>query len=295
MAVIKIGTRKSRLAVRQAEIVAEKLKAAFPEDTFEIMGMSTRGDEVTDRALSEVGGKGLFTREIENALLNGTIHMAVHSSKDMSADLSGGLEIGAAIERDNPFDVCVTLDAAPLETLKRGAIVGTGSLRRQIQAQQLNPGIIVKLIRGNIHTRLEKLKSGAYDAIILASAGLDRMGISEKDGIFIERFDETKLIPAAGQGIIAVEVKKGCMLKYCAAVNSPEAYTALMAERAFLKKTGSGCNAPCGVYARTENGVTVIDAMYCAGGTIKRIQKTCAQTDAVDTAEKMAAELLYLE
>lgn len=292
MAIIKIGTRKSKLALRQTELVIEKLKAAFPEDTFEIAEMSTRGDEVTDRALSQVGGKGLFTREIENALISGQIQMAVHSSKDMSAELGDMLEIGAAVERDNPFDVCVTLDGTPLEKLKSGAVVGTGSLRRQIQAENLNPHINIKLIRGNIHTRLEKLKNGGYDAIILAAAGLERMGISEKDGFFIERFDETKFIPAAGQGIMAVEVKKGGMEKYCAAVNSPSASAALTAERAFLRGIGAGCNAPCGVYAREENGIMVIDAMYCADGVLKRLKRECIPQDGEKTASEMAEEIL---
>ena len=242
MSIIKIGSRKSQLAIKQTEAVIKKLKEHFPNDTFEIVGISTKGDRQLDKSLQSFGGKGVFIKEIEIALLSGEIDMAVHSAKDMPTEICDGHTISAALLRDDRSDVLVHFGDTELSDIK---IIGTGSTRRQSQAEKLFPNAVFKPIRGNIGTRLEKVKNGEYDAVIMARAAINRLAVSD---VKIENLGDN-FICAAGQGILAIETVVGKADKYTQAINDEIAMTELRCERAFLQYTGGGCHAPCGASA----------------------------------------------
>lgn len=278
MNIIKIGTRKSVLAQVQTRIVAEKIRRTAPELKIEIVPMSTEGDKRLDKNLSSFGGKGIFTKELENALLDGTIDMAVHSAKDMPVDFPEGLTLGAVVERAECEDMVVTLDGRCIKEMKPGAVVGTGSLRRKLQLEGMNPGIRVKDIRGNVQTRLRKLEAGDYDAIVLARAGIERLRrdseAEQKD--FYDRFhyeilSTDKCLPAAGQGILAVEVAESALkcsefAELCAKLNDSAAEQMLLAERSFLRYIGGGCNAPAGACSAVDGSRMRMKASFAEDG-----------------------------
>lgn len=259
---IRIGTRKSLLAQAQTRIVAEKIKEIAPEIEIEILPINTEGDLRLDKSLGSFGGKGVFTKELEQALLDGRIHMAVHSAKDMPMVFPEGLTIGAVVERAEWEDMIVTRDGKLLKEMVSGTVIGTGSLRRSLQLKRLNPGIQTKEIRGNVQTRLRKLKEGQYDAIVLARAGIERLrrdaqkyGMSEemRDDFYArfhyEILNSEEFLPAAGQAILAVEVPEKALkneefANICGELNQNEAEYQLLAERSFLYDIGGGCNAP---------------------------------------------------
>ena len=195
---IRIGTRKSKLALVQTHMVEKMILEAFPDLKIEVCEMSTKGDELLDRSLLSFGGKGVFTQELEAALLQGQIDLAVHSAKDMPMEFPEGLGIGAVLRRGPVEDVIVTKDGTLLKDLKPGSVVGTGSLRRELQIKKINPLIRVKLIRGNVQTRLRKLEEGQYDAIVLAAAGLDRLELSDENQWKFEHLSSEVCLPAAG-------------------------------------------------------------------------------------------------
>lgn len=269
---IQIGTRKSLLAQAQTRIVAEKIKEIAPEIEIEILPIVTEGDLRLDKSLGSFGGKGVFTKELEQALLDGQIHMAVHSAKDMPMDFPKGLTIGAVVERAEWEDMIVTRDGRALREMPEGTVIGTGSLRRSLQLQMLNPGILTKEIRGNVQTRLRKLEGGQYDAIVLARAGLERLRrdsqkYSETEGEnsdFYARFhyeilNAEEFLPAAGQAILAVEVSEKALenrefAEICRKLNQKEAECQLLAERSFLQHIGGGCNAPAGAFSWLDGG-----------------------------------------
>lgn len=253
---IKIGSRKSALAIKQAEAVVNILKQKFPEDTFEIVGISTKGDRELNKTLQSFGGKGVFIKEIETALINGEIDMAVHSAKDMPTEITDRLEISAALLRADRRDVLVYYGDT-----KNIKVIGTGSQRREKQARKLFPNVEFKPIRGNIHTRLEKVRNGEYDAVIMAKAAIDRLDIGD---IKMLDLGET-FVSAAGQGILAVETIKGKMTKYTDAVNDKAIMAELAAERAFLGAVGGGCHAPCGASAAYNNGLITMRTFYSDG------------------------------
>ncbi|MDO4262056.1 MAG: uroporphyrinogen-III C-methyltransferase [Eubacteriales bacterium] len=259
---IRIGTRRSRLALVQTHMVEEKIREAFPDIRVEICEMSTKGDELLDRSLVSFGGKGVFTQELEEALLSGEIDLAVHSAKDMPMEFPEGLGIAAVLPRGEAEDVLVTLDGTALRDLKPGSVVGTGSLRRELQIRRINPLVQVKLIRGNVQTRLKKLADGQYDAIMLAAAGLGRLELGGEDGWHFERLSLSDCLPAAGQAILAVESRVGHLAEVMEAIHDPAAWVELCAERAFLKAVGGSCNAPAAAHARLRDGVLAMDAMY---------------------------------
>ncbi len=276
---IKIGSRKSPLAIRQAEEAVLRLREAFPDEEFEIVGISTKGDKELDKPLKNFGGKGVFIKELEAALLSDEIQMAVHSAKDMPTELPDGLVIGAALKRGPHEDVLVTLR----DTIK---IIGTGSARREIQLRQVYPNAEIKPIRGNIHTRLDKLKSGEYDAIVLARAAIERLGINDAD-LCIKPLD---FVCAAGQGIIAVEVKRGDAKKYAKVINDESTFTALTAEREFLRLSGGGCHSPVGAYAVVENGVITMETLIERDSKI--VRRKMSGSDPAALANKMIQEIL---
>ena len=186
---IRIGSRKSKLALIQTEIVKAQIEKAFPGIVVEVVKMSTKGDELLDRSLTSFGGKGVFTKELEEALLRKEIDLAVHSAKDMPMEFPKGLGIGAVLKRGAVEDVVVTRDGTALRELKAGSVVGTSSLRRELQIKRINPLIRVQTIRGNVQTRLQKLLEGQYDAILLAAAGLERLGLTECSEYHFEYLD----------------------------------------------------------------------------------------------------------
>lgn len=282
---IKIGSRKSPLAMRQTAIVAEKLKKAFPDEEFEIVGISTKGDKQLDKSLKSFGGKGIFIKELEAALLSDKIQMAVHSAKDMPTELPDGLCIGAAIERGAHEDILVFC-GDEISDFKSGIpnkiTIGTGSVRREAQIKEIFPVVQIKPIRGNIHTRIEKLKNGEYDAIILAKAALERLDITD-NAIKTAPLD---FICAAGQGIIAVETKCGAAEKYMTAINDKNTSLSLTAEREFLKAVGGGCHSPAGAYAVVKNDVITMETLQLKEGKI--IRKKMSGSDPLELARKMA-------
>ena len=260
---IRIGTRKSKLALVQTHMVEKMILEAFPDLKIEICEMSTKGDELLDRSLLSFGGKGVFTQELEAALLQGQIDLAVHSAKDMPMEFPEGLGIGAVLRRGPVEDVIVTKDGTLLKDLKPGSVVGTGSLRRELQIKKINPLIRVKLIRGNVQTRLRKLEEGQYDAIVLAAAGLDRLELSDENQWKFEHLSSEVCLPAAGQAILAVESRNGDLREVLNAIHDKCAWIELCAERAFLKAIGGSCNAPAaGLAHLDENGVLQMDALF---------------------------------
>ena len=251
MKMLRIGTRGSQLALWQANFIRDEINSLFPDIQIDIEIIKTEGDLRTETPLSEIGGKGVFVKDIENALLEEKIDIAVHSMKDMPSVLPDGLTIGAVTKRKHAADALVSKNNVQLEDLKPGSRIGTGSLRRKAQIMHHFPELQVVPIRGNVDTRLRKLDSEGLDAVILAVAGLQRMGFGDRISQFI---DTDILIPAPGQGIVAVESrsndnKTNEILSNLNDLNS--LYESLL-ERSFLKSLGGDCNIPAGCYAKAD-------------------------------------------
>lgn len=265
---IRIGTRKSLLALVQTEIVKDALLRAFPETEIEIVKIDTKGDQLLDRSLTSFGGKGVFTVELEAELLSGAIDIAVHSAKDMPMEFPAGLGIGAVLSRADARDTFVSLDGTKLADLAPGSVVGTSSLRRELQIKEINPQVQIKLLRGNVQTRLRKLKEGQYDGIILAAAGIERLGYENEEEFYYEYLEPETFLPAAGQGILAVESRMDDAetAEMLAAIHDAEAACLLAAERSFLKTIGGSCNAPAAAYCRKEGARVLMDAMFVKDG-----------------------------
>jgi hydroxymethylbilane synthase len=248
---IRIGTRGSALAQAQAREVRDRLMAAhgLPEDRFAIEAMSTSGDRIQDRTLADIGGKGLFTKEIEEALLDGRIDFAVHSSKDMPTVLPDGLALVAFMEREDPRDAFIGRASPTLAGLPQGAVVGTASLRRQALVRRARPDLKVVPFRGNVQTRLKKLGEGQADATLLAYAGLKRMGLQS---VITELLPLESFPPAPGQGAICVEARSDndAVLKLLEPANHRPTMQALRCERAFLATLDGSCRTPIAGYAR---------------------------------------------
>ena len=280
---IRIGTRKSRLALVQTKMVAEAIEASCPEAKCELVPLMTKGDKILKTSLVAFGGKGAFVEEFEQSLLNGDIDLAVHSAKDMPMDLSDGLCIGAVLKREDPRDVFVTVKDRVPERSPR--IIGTGSPRRQVQIME-HGDVECRLLRGNIDTRLEKLYQGEYDGIILAAAGLNRLGLFNDPRFSFEFLEPEMFLPAGGQGIIAVEAKKGSeVLKILKKLNDKEAERALFAERKVLRLLGAGCTAAVGVYAKEENGTFWMGLMRETKNGLIRRKISGAPEDSMKLAE----------
>ena len=292
---IRIGTRKSILALVQTDYVKEQILRAFPDLQVEIVKIDTKGDQILDRSLTSFGGKGVFTAELEAELLSGAVDIAVHSAKDMPMDFPEGLGIGAVLDRADVRDVFVTTDGKHLEDLPAGAVVGTSSLRRELQIRKINPGVAIRMLRGNVQTRLRKLKEGLYDGIILAAAGIERLGMEEEEGIHYQYMDPKAFLPAAGQGILAVESRTDDeeMAPILTAINSSKAAGLLEAERAFLKTIGGSCNAPAAAWCREEEGRFIMHALYAKDGiNLKQCVKEIpfSGEDRMSAAGRLGAE-----
>ena len=249
---IRIGTRKSALALWQAEWVKTRLTELHPGIRVEIVKITTKGDKILDVPLARIGGKGLFVKEIEEELISGHIDIAVHSMKDMPSDLPERLMIGAVPEREDPFDALVS-HGDLLMHLPAGARIGTSSLRRAAQLKRLRPDAIIHSLRGNLDTRLRKLAEGQYDAIVVAVAGLARMGLEEK---IVEYLGPPDFLPAVGQGALAVETRSDDkrVNEAIAPLENFEARTTTTGERAFLAELKGGCQVPIAAHASIIDG-----------------------------------------
>lgn len=290
---IIVGSRRSKLAMTQTNWVIDQLKKIGAPFTFELKEIVTKGDEILNVTLSKVGGKGLFVKEIEQAMLKKEIDIAVHSMKDMPAVLPDGLVIGTIPEREDPRDVLISKENRSLRDLPAGAIVGTSSLRRKAQILNIRPDLEIKWIRGNIDTRLKKLETEEYDAIILAAAGLSRMGW--KTEVVSEYLEPSDCIPAVGQGALAIECRKDDeeILQWLAKLNCPKTNRAVQAERAFLNKIGGSCQVPVGGYAVINAEDDVVLNAFVASGNGKTIFKeTVVGKDAVAVGEKAGERLM---
>ncbi|MEZ5400240.1 MAG: hydroxymethylbilane synthase [Bryobacteraceae bacterium] len=283
---IVIGSRGSQLALWQARHIESRLQSLGAETSIEII--RTTGDKITDVALSKVGGKGLFTKELEEALLDGRIHVAVHSMKDMPTDLPAGLALAAIPEREDPRDAIV---GSTLAALKQGARVGTSSLRRAAQLKALRPDLTVESVRGNLDTRLRKLDEGQYDAILLAAAGLRRLGWASR---IAELLDPNTMCPAVGQGALAVEAVEGSeAAALCAKLDHAPTRAAVTAERALLAALGGGCQIPIGAHATLDPEGLHIHAIVAAqdGSEMVRADSSGSPADAAALGETLAAQL----
>lgn len=274
---IRIGTRKSKLALIQTELVKTQILKYFPNEKIEIVHVVTHGDKVLDKPLGEIGGKGVFTKEIEEKLLDKTIDIAVHSAKDVPMELADGLCLGAVLLRDDNRDVI--LKRKETKKIGAGSIIGTSSLRREIQIKQISPDVTIKSLRGNVGTRIDKLKSGEYDAIILAVAGLKRLGLDNDKELDYIYPDEEKFISAAGQGILAIECRNGDLKDVMAALDDRKARICLEAEREFLKCLDGSCNAPCGAHCTVDEHGFNFRGMYAYDGKTPKYAVINEKTD----------------
>jgi len=250
---IIIATRESPLALWQAHFVRDALKEAHPGLDVELLGMTSRGDQVLDVPLAKVGGKGLFVKELETALLDGRAHIAVHSMKDVPMDFPDGLELGVICEREEPRDAFVSNRYASLDELPAGAVVGTSSLRRECQLREQRPDLEVRFLRGNVNTRLRKLDEGEYDAILLACAGLLRLGMAER---IRARIPVTASLPAGGQGAVGIELRRddATTRELLAPLHNTPTAERVLAERALNRRLQGGCEVPIAAFAEHEGG-----------------------------------------
>ena len=255
-----IASRESMLAMWQAEYIKGRLKALYPDCEVEILGMTTRGDQILDRTLSKIGGKGLFIKELEQALQDGRADLAVHSIKDVPMELPEGFALAAIGERASPFDAFVSNQYARLEEMLAGSIVGTSSLRREAQLRAKFPHLTIKPLRGNVQTRLSKLDNGDYDAVILAAAGLQRLGL---DGRIREILSPADSLPAAGQGALGIEIaaRRTDLADILRPLNHEETAACVTAERALARALGGSCQVPLAAYCVMEDGLLTLNGL----------------------------------
>lgn len=292
---IRIGTRGSPLALVQARLVRSSLMAAhgLPEEAIEIVAIRTSGDRIQDRPLAEIGGKGLFTKEIEDALLSGGIDMAVHSMKDMPTVLPSGLAIVAMLPREDVRDAFVSLSCASLTALPRGGRVGTSSLRRAAQVLRARPDIAIVPLRGNVETRLRKLSEGVADATLLAAAGLNRLGMADRIAHAIEPED---MLPAIAQGAVGIEIRldNANAARLLQAIDDPATHTCVAAERAFLARLDGSCRTPIAGLARLNGDQLAFTGEIISpdGSETGRAERKSSAGDAVAIGTSAADEVL---
>ncbi len=282
---LRIGTRGSPLALAQAYEVRSRLMAAhgLPEEAFEVRVYKTTGDVILDRPLSEVGGKGLFTKEIEEALISREIDLAVHSMKDMQTLLPGGLGIGAVLPREDVRDAFLSMKHASLSALPEGAVVGTSSLRRRAQVKRARPDLQVIDFRGNVQTRLKKLADGVADATLLACAGLNRLGMADR---ITSPIATDQMLPAVAQGAIAIEIREddADTARAIAPLNHEQTAICVTAERAFLTRLEGSCRTPIAGHAKLEG-----DTVLFRGMTFSPDGAACFEIDRDGPADQAAA------
>lgn len=284
---IRIGTRKSPLALAQTELFIKRIKMYLPEIDTEIVHITTKGDNITDRPLSIIGGKGVFVSEIEKALQDDGIDAAVHSAKDLPVILGEGLEISAVLERGDHRDVLVTLPDK--DTGCENFTVGTGSLRRRINLKRLYPNAVFKDIRGNVDTRLRKLGNGEFDGIVLAAAGLERLGLMNSTGFTFREFEAADFLPAACQGIIAVQCRKNDPISdIIKQISHKETFYRFEAERKALELMGADCTIPAGAFAEISGEII---RLTVSKDCEKILSGECALSERFELAERLVTDL----
>ena len=292
MRTLRIGTRGSLLAKWQAEFVRKQLFAKAGVEA-EIVIIKTAGDKLQGSPLAQIGGKGVFVKELEEALLDETIDLAVHSVKDVPTEVPARLSFPAVCRRDDVRDCVVSANGATLANLRHGARVGTSSLRRQAQARHIRPDLDVRDLRGNVDTRLRKAESGEYDAILVSKAGLDRLGLAQR---ITEVLSPETFLPAVGQGAIAVEcrMKDSEAADVVSRLDDAETRNAIVAERSLLKAVQGGCQVPLGAWARMERDQLVMEACVCSVDGVQCIrQRAAAPPDQAAQLGEQVARLLF--
>mgnify|MGYP001817775192 FL=1 len=290
---IRIATRKSELALWQANHVADLLRETHPGLEVELLPMVTKGDIILDQPLAQIGGKGLFLKELERAMLKGEADIAVHSMKDVPVEQVPGLEVEVLLKRANPFDALLSREGQTLDELPAGARVGTSSLRRQCQLKALRPDIEVRDLRGNVNTRVRKLQEGEYDAIILACAGLERL---EMDGLITEALAPPRWLPAGTQGTIGIQNRSGdhAVKELITPLMDAEAVTRTRAERGVATLLHGSCQVPLAVFAELESGQVRIRSMVGTpdGSRILKADAEGPEGEADALASAVANDLL---
>jgi hydroxymethylbilane synthase len=290
-----IATRGSALALWQANHVKDRLAAIAPDMLIELMVIKTSGDLIQDIPLAKVGGKGLFVKEIEQALLDGKADLAVHSMKDVPPELAEGLSIAAVSRRETPWDALCAREAVTIDTLAQGAKIGTSSMRRQCQLLARRPDLKIEMLRGNVPTRIKKLDDGLYDAIILAAAGLTRLGMADR---ITQEIPWEVSIPAVAQGVMGIETRTGDVMVRqlaAAAIHDERAQAAVTAERSFLAKMGGSCTTPLAAHTldRADGGIRVVGMCGMPDGTkILRAEYGGPIEQAALLGEKLADDLI---
>jgi len=294
---LKIATRQSPLALWQAEFVKAQLLKQHPSLKVELVGLTTRGDKILDSSLSKIGGKGLFVKELEQALLDGSADIAVHSMKDVPMEFPEGLGLAVICEREDPRDAFVSNRYKKLSELPMNARVGTSSLRRQCQIKQVRPDLQISDLRGNVQTRLSKLDQGEFDAIILAAAGLKRLGLQAR---ITESLDDTMLLPAGGQGAVGIEVRVGnnendkAILELLKPLNHASTEICVRAERAMNRHLQGGCQVPIAGFSTLTNNVIHLRGLVGAvdGSVILRAEEKGSANDSEALGIRVAEQLL---
>lgn len=295
---LRIGTRGSQLALWQANLVRAELHKAHPEMDVELVVITTKGDKVLDVSLDKIGSKGVFTKEIEDALLERRIDVAVHSLKDLPTGMPAGLQLAAIMQREDVADALVTRTGQKLEDLPHGSIVMTGSLRRQAQMLAWRDDLKILPIRGNVPTRVRKFNDSSAAALVLACAGLRRLGMA---GVITQRLDPETFLPACGQGAIAVQarVADDSVIDACRCLDHAPTRLAVTAERAYLRAMGGGCQAPLGAYARFSGDSLAVTAMAASADGRQMVRKTtsapCPSMQAAGQLGDMAAQWVLAE
>jgi len=288
---IRIATRKSPLAVWQAEHVAARLRALDRVGSVELVRLSTKGDEVLDRSLQKIGGKGLFIKELEVAMQDGRADLAVHSMKDVPADMPAGFCIAAILERASDADALVS-NGVPFDALPEKAVVGSSSLRRQAQLRMMRPDLDVRPLRGNVNTRLGKLDAGEFDAIILAAAGLERLDMADR---ITARFSPDEMLPAASQGVIGIEcLDDNTALKdLLAALDHPSTVQTTLAEREVARRLGASCQSPLAAHATIASKTLELTALAALPDGSESLRETASgpPEDAVAVGQSVAESL----
>ena len=289
---IVIASRESRLAMWQAEHIQSRLQALYPHLTVEILGMTTQGDQILDKTLSKIGGKGLFVKELEVALAEGRADLAVHSIKDVPMVLPEGFALAAICEREDPRDAFVSNQYASLSELPAGAVVGTSSLRRESQLRARFPHLSIKPLRGNVQTRLRKLDDGEYDAIILAAAGLKRLNLHDR---IRSELAPSESLPAAGQGALGLEIRadRADMQALLLPLNHPDTHACVSAERALARELGGSCQVPLGAFATLSDDTLTLGGFVAhPDGSVMLTAAASAPRDYADALGRAVAKKL---
>ena len=287
MNTIRIGSRESKLAVIQSELVMDAIRAAHPDIRLELVTMKTTGDKILDRTLDQIGGKGLFVKELDAALQDGRVDVTVHSCKDLPMEENPALPLVAFSRREDPRDVLVLPEGA--KELDRAKPIGCASPRRAVQLRELFPGVEVAPVRGNVLTRLRKLDEGQFAALVLAAAGLKRLGL---EGRICRYFTVEEMIPAAGQGILALQSRAGEDLRYLDGVLDADGTACALAERAFVRALDGGCSSPIAAHARLEGETMVLLGLYVdETGQVSRAGISGPRRDGEELARTLAERM----